>query len=80
METLEVLKYWISEHPTATMVLKYLVWVLFIIFLLQFVKKALKKRLPHADTRYKSQKVVETIGYFLLILLTISYLPETLKI
>jgi small-conductance mechanosensitive channel len=79
METLENIKYWLTEHPTTSQIFKYVLWVLFIILLLQFVKRALKSRLPNTDTRYKSQKIIETIGYFLLIILTISYFTGNIK-
>ena len=79
METLETIKYWLTEHPTTSQIFKYMLWVLFIIVLLQFVKRALKHRLPNTDTRYKSQKIVETIGYILLIILTISYFTGNIK-
>ena len=79
METLETIKLWLNDHPTATMVFKYVVWVLLIILFLQFIRRALKKRLPNAETRYKSQKIVETIGYFLLVVLTISYFTGNIK-
>ncbi len=79
METLETIKLWLNEHPTTTMVFKYVVWVVFIIIFLQFVRRALKKRLPNTETRYKSQKIIETIGYFLLVVLTISYFTGNIK-
>ncbi len=79
MESLETIKLWLSEHPTATMAFKYVVWVLLIILFLQFIRRALKKRLPNAESRYKSQKIVETIGYFLLVILTISYFTGNIK-
>lgn len=79
METLETIKLWLNDHPTATMVFKYVVWVLLIILFLQFIRRALKKRLPNAETRYKSQKIVETFGYFLLVVLTISYFTGNIK-
>ncbi len=79
METLETIKLWLNDHPTATMVFKYVVWVLLIILFLQFIRRALKKRLPNAETRYKSQKIVEAIGYFLLVVLTISYFTGNIK-
>lgn len=79
METLETIKLWLNEHPTTTMVFKYVVWVLLIILFLQFIRRALKKRLPNAETRYKSQKLVETLGYFLLVVLTISYFTGNIK-
>ncbi len=75
----ESIKYWLTEHPTSSQVFKYLLWVIFIILLLQFARRTLKKRLPNADTRYKSQKIIETIGYFLLIILTISYFTGNIK-
>ena len=79
METLETIKLWLNDHPTATMVFKYVVWVLLIILFLQFIRRALKKRLPNAETRYKSQKIVEAFGYFLLVVLTISYFTGNIK-
>ena len=79
METLETIKLWLNDHPTATMVFNYVVWVLLIILFLQFIRRALKKRLPNAETRYKSQKIVEAIGYFLLVVLTISYFTGNIK-
>jgi small-conductance mechanosensitive channel len=79
MQTLETIKYWLTEHPTTSQIFKYLVWVLFILFLLQFAKRMLKSRLPSTDTQYKSQKIVETIGYILLIILTISYFTGNIK-
>lgn len=79
METLDTLKYWLTEHPTISLIFKYLAWVLFILILLQFVKRTMKKRLAHSDTRYKSQKIIETIGYILLIILTLSYFTGNIK-
>jgi small-conductance mechanosensitive channel len=55
------------------------VWVLFIIILLQLAKRTLKKKFSNTETRYKSQKIVETIGYFLLVILTISYFTGNIK-
>lgn len=79
METFETIKLWLNEHPTATMIIKYVVWVLLIIILLQFIRRSLRKRIPNAETRYKSQKIVETFGYFLLVVLTISYFTGNIK-
>ncbi|WP_372976021.1 mechanosensitive ion channel family protein [Muriicola sp.] len=79
MITWDSIKYWLTEHPTTSQVFKYVIWVLIIIFFLQFVRRTLKKRLPNADTRYKSQKIIETMGYILLIILTISYFTGNIK-
>jgi len=79
METLESVKYWLSEHPTTSLIFKYVLWVLFVLFLIQLARRTLKRNLPNTETRYKSQKIVETIGYFLLIVLTISYFTGNIK-
>ncbi len=79
METLESIKLWFNDHPTATMIFKYVVWVVLIVIFLQFIRKALKKNLPNTATRYKSQKLVETIGYFMLIVLTVSYFTGNIR-
>jgi small-conductance mechanosensitive channel len=79
MKTLELVKEWLLEHPTSTLIIKYLVWVLFIILLLQFLRRFLKKNLPTTSTRYKSQKAIEVFGYFLLLILTLSYFTGSIK-
>ncbi|QBA64119.1 mechanosensitive ion channel family protein [Muriicola soli] len=79
METIESIKYWLGEHSTISLIIKYIVWVIFILILIQLAKRTLKKNLPSTETRYKSQKIVETIGYFLLIILSISYFTGNIK-
>ncbi|NER11346.1 Small-conductance mechanosensitive channel [Muriicola jejuensis] len=79
MNTWESIQYWLTEHPTSSQIFKYVLWVVIIVFLLQFARRTLKKRLPNTDTRYKSQKIIETIGYILLIILTISYFTGNIK-
>ncbi len=59
--------------------MKYLVWVIFIVAIIQFLRKILRKNLPDSNTRYKSQKGVEVIGYLILIFLTISYFTGNIK-
>ncbi len=79
MEILETTKQWFIDHPTSTMVFKYVVWVVFITILLQLIRRTLKKKFSNTETRYKSQKIVETVGYFLLVILTISYFTGNIK-
>lgn len=67
------------EHPTSTSIIKYLIWVIFIVALIQFLRKFVRKHLPDSATRYKSQKGIEVFGYILLILLTISYFTGNIK-
>lgn len=64
---------WFTEHPTGVAMSKYLIWVIAIITAVQIVRRFLKKRLSQTNTRYKSQKAIEIIGYILLALLSITY-------
>ena len=68
-----------QEHPTSTSIIKYLIWVIFILAIIQFLRKFVRKKLPDTQTRYKSQKGIEVIGYILLIFLTISYFTGNIK-
>ncbi len=79
MESLKYISNWFSEHPTATSIIKYLVWLAFIILVIQFLRSFLKKRLPVATSRYKAQKAVEIFGYLFIIILTISYFTGSIK-
>ena len=79
MEILQYLREWIIAHPTTGSVIKYLVWVLVVIFFIKFLRRILKKSLPDTTIRYKSQKGVEIIGYVLIIFLTISFFTGNIK-
>jgi small-conductance mechanosensitive channel len=77
--TLEFLQEWITDHPTATDIFKYLIWVLVILAILQLLRRFLHKKLPDSNVRYKTQKGIEVIGYLFLIILTISYFTGNVK-
>jgi small-conductance mechanosensitive channel len=79
MESLDYLKTWMTEHATATELLKYLLWIAVIIFTISFLRRLLKRRLPDISVRYKAQKGVEMIGYLFIILLTISYFTGNIQ-
>ena len=79
MELLDLINNWTSSHPTATSIVKYLIWVIFIVLIIQLLRNFLKRTLPDTDSRYKSQKAVEIIGYVFLIILSISYFTGNIK-
>jgi small-conductance mechanosensitive channel len=79
MEILDYLKGWMTEHPLTVSIIKYLLWLVVIILFISFLRRMLKKSLPDTAIRYKSQKVVEIIGYALIIFLTISYFTGNIK-
>ena len=54
------------DNPTVLKYLKLGLWILFIILIIGFLRKVLKKRIEEPTIRYKAQKGVEIIGYFLI--------------
>ncbi len=79
MENIELIKQWMIAHPVSTNILKYLLWVIFILVVIVFVRRFLKKRIDNISVRYKSQKGIEILGYFLLVIITISYFTGSIK-
>jgi small-conductance mechanosensitive channel len=79
MEIFEYIRVWITEHPTTTSLIKYIVWVLVILLGISFARKLFKRSLPDISARYRSQKGAEVFGYILIILLTISYFSGDIK-
>lgn len=77
---IEDLKYWFVEHPASTNIIKYLAWIILVFFLINWVRKLLKRNLPdEGSIKYKTQKGIEVIGYIFVILITISYFTGTIK-
>tara|TARA_B100001057_G_scaffold499064_2_gene608329 strand:+ start:53683 stop:54594 length:912 start_codon:yes stop_codon:yes gene_type:complete len=75
----EDIKHWLEAYPILVNIAKYLVWVILIFLLIAWVRRLLKKRLPDNALRYKSQKSIEIIGYFLVVLITITYFTGNIK-
>lgn len=79
METLEYIKTWINEHPTTLSVVQYLLLVLFILWMIDYIRKFIKKKLPDTETKYKSQKGIEVFGYVLIFIITVTYFTGNIK-
>jgi len=79
MDILEFIREWTLQHPVATGIVKFIVWVVLIIAFIGFLRKFLRKNLPNTSVRYKSQKGVELIGYLLIVFLSISYFTGNIK-
>ena len=73
------LKFWFTEYPVIVSIVNYLVWLVLIFIVIAWVRRILKKRLPDNSLRYKSQKGIEIIGYFIVILITITYFTGSIK-
>ncbi len=57
------------ENPMVLKFVKLGLWILFIILIIGFLRKILKKRIEDISIRYKAQKGVEIMGYFLIVLM-----------
>lgn len=79
MESLEYIRDWTLEHPFATSIIKYALWVIGILIIISLLRRLLKKSLPDSSVRYKSQKAIEILGYILILLLSISYFTGNVK-
>jgi len=79
MDVFEKISQWMDAHPISSNVITYLIWVIFIILTIAFLRRLLRKRLPDSTVRYKSQKAVEIFGYVLIIIITISFFTGSIK-
>ncbi len=70
---------WIELNPTLYSVIKYVIWVILIALFIQLLRRLLRKKLPDNIPRYKAQKTVEILGYFLIIILTITYFTGNIR-
>ena len=79
MNSFEYFSDWLSENPIIMSLVKYFIWVLIVVLVIQFIRRFLKRNLPDNTTRYKSQKGVEIVGYFLIVILSVSYFTGSIK-
>lgn len=79
MELFEDISKWIKEHPVSSSILKYLIIAGTILLIIAFLRRVLRKKLPDSRVRYKSQKIVELFGYFILVIVTISFFTGNVK-
>ena len=79
MNSFDFLSEWTGEHPMVLSVAKYLLWVSLVLVIVALLRKFLRRHLPDSDVRYKSQKIVEILGYTLIILLSISYFTGNIR-
>lgn len=70
---------WILENPTLYSIIKYAMIVVFVLLIIQLLRRFLKKNISNSSARYKSQKGIEFIGYVLLVILSFSYFTGNIK-
>ncbi len=76
---MEQIQNWFNQNPTIYSIIKYLAIVVVILTFIQFIRKVLKRHIANTSFRYKSQKGIEIIGYFVIILISISYFTGNIK-
>lgn len=76
---MENFKNLINEYPFLWSIMKFLIIILFVFFIINYLRKYLKKKIPNLTVRYKSQKGVEIIGYIVLLIIIIIYFTGTIK-
>lgn len=79
MEILENISQWLDAHPVSSNVIKYLIWAVFILLAIAFLRRFLRRKMPNISIRYKSQKAIEILGYILLVIVTISFFTGSIK-
>jgi small-conductance mechanosensitive channel len=79
MDIFKVIRDWTTEHPILFSIAKYLVLLVFVLIVIQLLRRFIKSKLPDTAARYKSQKAVELIGYTFLIILSVSYFTGNVK-
>lgn len=68
------------ENPIVVKTTKLILWVLFIVLVIGFLRKLLKRRINDVTIRYKAQKAVEVVGYILIgLLILISLTVENIE-
>ncbi|MEQ3664753.1 mechanosensitive ion channel family protein [Olleya sp.] len=70
---------WFLEYPLLQSIIKYIVIVAFVLLCVQFIRRFLKKNIANTSVRYKSQKGIELIGYFVLAFITVLYFTGSIK-
>ncbi len=79
MQVLETIKIWMEAHPVYSSLIKYILWVVLLIIIIQLIRRFLRIKITDSNARYKSQKAVEIIGYLFLIILSIAYFTGNIK-
>ncbi|XLS29088.1 mechanosensitive ion channel family protein [Flavobacteriaceae bacterium M23B6Z8] len=79
MKILESIKEWMLQYPVSASIIKYLIWLILVIGIIQLLRRLIKKNVSDADTRYKSQKALEVVAYVFIIILSITYFTGNIR-
>jgi small-conductance mechanosensitive channel len=76
---MDFIKEWLSEYPLVLRIIKYVILVIGILILIKGFRSYIKRRIPEVSVRYKLQKGIEIIGYFLIVGLAVFYFTGNMK-
>ena len=76
---MEAIQQLFQEYPLVKSILKYSVIVVFVLLCVQIIRRFLKRNIANTSVRYKSQKGIELLGYFILGVITILYFTGSIK-
>jgi len=79
MESIKHIKDWLNTNPFVWDVIRFLAILIFILLVIQLIRRYLKKRILNTVIRYKAQKGIEVLGYILLVFLAITYFSGAIK-
>jgi small-conductance mechanosensitive channel len=68
------------KDPIVLKIVRPLLWVIILVFLIVFLRKVAKRRIANITYRYKIQKTIEIVGYFLIaIIILMSFTLDNFK-
>jgi len=79
MELFEQIYNWFLDHNLVYNILKYIIWIVLIVIILNILKRTFRKNLPDSSVRYNAQKAVEFIAYGFIVLVTVFYFTGNIK-
>lgn len=79
MSFFEKIMNWMVVHPLLSNVIEYFIWITIVMIGMALLRRLLRKNISNTEVRYKSQKGIEFLGYFILVFFTLFYFGGTLK-
>ncbi|MDH3323398.1 MAG: mechanosensitive ion channel family protein [Flavobacteriaceae bacterium] len=79
MNYIEEIRQWMLAYPSTMHLIRYVIWLSLVIFIIIILRRYLKKKIPDTSLKYKSQKSIEIIGYFFILIISISYFTGNIK-
>ncbi|WP_452219265.1 mechanosensitive ion channel family protein [Lacinutrix undariae] len=76
---MDTIQQFFIDYPLVNSIIKYIIILVFVLLCIHFIRTFLKRNIANASVRYKSQKGVELLGYFILGFITVLYFTGSIK-